>query len=69
MKLTEKQINLLEDVINYAIHFIKEASKGCVVTVKWDNGKFEKFKKEEKIKQICDLGDYIKPFIEIVDKE
>lgn len=65
MKLTKEQIKTLEDTFNYAVNALEDSEETSFMFVMNDDGAFEKFDAEKKIKEITELFDVLRKNIEV----
>lgn len=65
MKLTKEQIKTLEDTFNYAVNALEDSEETSFMFVMNDDGTFEKFDAEKKIKEMTELFEVLRKNIEV----
>ena len=69
MKLTQEQLELLNDVFSYALNALEETAQEGIMFVQNEKGEFEKFDVENKTEDIMKLAEYMQENFEIVKEE
>ena len=65
IKLTKEQLKTLNDVFNYALNFMEEQYEGKVLLKQDENGKFYEYKFEDFEKEVLDLAEVLKKYIDM----
>lgn len=66
IKLTTKQLKLLDDVFNYALNFMEETTKTSMLFKEGKDGKFTQVKYKDFEKDVLALAETLNKNIEII---
>jgi hypothetical protein len=67
VKITKKQISLLNDVFNWALNLLEDATKDSCIFEPDENGEYQQLDVEKKTNEIYELAEYLQSNFDIVE--
>ena len=68
VKITKKQLKLLNDVFSWALNALEEGTKECAIFEQNENGEMERLDVEKKTNEIYELAGFLQSNFNMVEE-